>query len=178
MNGFNRLILSAIVFSWLGDVTLQLQSRNDMFFMIGLSCFLIAQVMFLIAFFSTKGENILFFKKIYLIIPVILYGVIMVYILYNHLGDMKIPVIVYTIVILTMLTAAMNRQNKVNRQSYILVLVGAILFVLSDSMIALNKFVYPFILSRVVIMTSYILAEYLIAIGCLRQFGIELKWKN
>jgi uncharacterized membrane protein YhhN len=178
MIGFHRLILSALILSWLGDVTLQLQDKNDMFFILGLSCFLIAQVMYLIAFFSTKGENVLFFKKIYLIIPVILYGLILLYILNNHLGDMKIPVIIYAVVILTMFTAALNRQYKVKRQSYILVLAGAILFVLSDSMIAINKFGYPFILSRIAIMTTYITAQYLIAIGCLRQFNIELKWKN
>ena len=178
MNGFHRLILSALVFSWLGDVTLQLQSMNDMFFMVGLSCFLIAQVMYLIAFFSRKGEDVLFFKKVYLIFPVIIYGVIIIYVLYDGLGDMKLPVIIYTVVILTMLTAALNREKKVIRQSYILVLLGAIFFVLSDSMIAISKFGYPFILSRVSIMTTYIVAQYLIALGCLKQYGIELKWKN
>ena len=169
------MIMSALVFSWLGDVTLQLQEENDIFFMIGLSCFLLAQVMYLIAFFSTKGENVLFFKKIYLILPVILYGLIILYILYDGLGDMKIPVIIYTVVILTMLSSALNREKKVNRQSYILVLVGAILFVLSDSMIAINKFSYPFDMSRIAIMLTYVVAQYLIAIGCLKQFGIELK---
>ena len=178
MNGFHRLILSALVFSWLGDVTLQLQNKNDIFFMVGLSCFLIAQVMYLIAFFSTKGENVLFFKKVYLIFPVIIYGVIIIYVLYDGLIDMKLPVIIYTVVILTMLTAALNREKKVIRQSYILVLLGAIFFVLSDSMIAISKFGYPFILSRVAIMTTYIVAQYLIVLGCLKQYGIELKWKN
>jgi hypothetical protein len=45
-------------------------------------------------------------------------------------------------------------------------------------MIAISKFGYPFILSRVAIMTTYIVAQYLIALGCLKQYGIELKWKN
>jgi len=175
INGFHRMIMSALVFSWLGDITLQLQEKNDIFFMIGLSCFLLAQVMYLIAFFSTKGENVLFFIKIYLILPVILYGVFLLYILYDGLGDMKMPVTIYAVVILTMLTSALNREKKVNRQSYILVLIGAILFVLSDSMIAIDKFGYPFVLSRVAIMTTYITAQYLIVIGCLKQFGIGLK---
>jgi len=175
INNFHRMIMSALVFSWLGDVTLQLQGKNDIFFMIGLFCFLLAQVMYLIAFFSTKGENVLFFKKIYLILPVILYGLIILYILYDGLGDMKIPVIIYTVVILMMLSSALNREKKVNRQSYILVLVGAILFILSDSMIAINRFSYPFDMSRIAIMLTYVVAQYLIAIGCLKQFGIELK---
>jgi uncharacterized membrane protein YhhN len=175
INKFHRIIMSALVFSWLGDITLQLKEKNDLFFMIGLSCFLLAQVMYLIAFFSTEGENVLFFKKVYLILPVILFGVILLYILYDGLGDMKIPVVIYAAVILTMLTSALNREKKVNKRSYILVLIGAILFVLSDSMIAINKFGYSFILSNVAIMTTYITAQYLIVIGCLKQFGIELK---
>ncbi len=175
INNYHRMILSALVFSWLGDVTLEFQQKNDLFFMIGLSCFLIAQVIYLIAFFSTKGENVIFFKKIYLILPVILYGVIVIYILYDGLGDMKIPVIIYTAVILTMLTSALNREKKVNRNSYILVLVGAIFFILSDSILAINKFGYQFDLAGIANMLTYITAQYLIAIGCLKQFDIKLK---
>lgn len=174
-NGFHRMILFAFIFSWLGDVTLQIQQFNDLFFMVGLSCFLIAQLLYLIAFFSTKGKNVLFFRKIYLVLPVIVFGVVLLYFLYSGLGDMRVPVIIYAVVILTMLTAALNRQEKVNRQSYILVLVGAVLFVLSDSMIAIDKFALPFLLSRVAIMTTYITAQYLIGIGCIKQFGIQLK---
>jgi uncharacterized membrane protein YhhN len=174
-NNFHRMILSAFILSWFGDITLQLQQLNDLFFMAGLCCFLLAQVLYLIAFFSTTGRNVLFFRKIYLILPVVLYGIVLLYFLYNGLGDMRIPVIIYAAVILTMLTAALNRQEKVNRQSYILVLIGAVLFVLSDSMIAIDKFAYPFLLARVAIITTYITAQYLIAVGCLKQFGIQLK---
>jgi uncharacterized membrane protein YhhN len=174
MNGFHRMILAAFIFSWFGDVTLQLQQFNDLFFMIGLCCFLIAQVLYLIAFFSTVGGNVLFFRKIYLILPVLIYGVVLLYFLYDGLGDMRIPVIIYAVVILTMLTAALNRLEKVNRKSYLLVLIGAVLFVLSDSMIAIDKFAYPFLLARVAIMTTYITAQYLIAVGCLKQFKIRL----
>ena len=88
---------------------------------------------------------------------------------------MKIPVIIYTVVILTMLTSALNREKKVNRQSYILVLVGAILFVISDSIIAIDKFRYHFALSGIAIMSTYVTAQYFIAIGCLKQFNIDLK---
>jgi len=175
VNRFYRMILSALLFSWLGDVTLEFQVKNDIFFMIGLACFLIAQVIYLISFFSTKGQNVLFFKKIYLILPVIVYGVFMISLLNKGLGEMKIPVIIYTLVILTMLTSALNREKKVSRQSYILVLVGAMLFVLSDSIIAIDKFGYPFALSGIAVMITYITAQYLIIIGCLKQFNIELK---
>ena len=143
--------------------------------MVGLSAFLIAQVLYLIAFFSTPGQNILFFRRVWLILPVIAYGMGLIWILFDGLGDMKVPVIVYAVVILTMLTGAINRQEKVSRQSYLLVLSGALLFVLSDSLIAINKFAYEFVLARVAIMITYVTAQYLIAVGCLKQFGIKMK---
>ena len=71
VNTFHRIIISALIFSWLGDITLEFEWANDIFFMVGLSCFLIAQILYLIAFFSTQGENVLFFRKIYLFLPVI-----------------------------------------------------------------------------------------------------------
>jgi hypothetical protein len=121
------------------------------------------------------GKNILFSRKIYLLVPVALYGWGILCLLSGGLGDMKLPVTIYTVVILGMLLAAVSREKKVNRQSFLLVLAGAILFVLSYSMIAINKFSQPFELARIAIMSSYITAQYLIAIGCTRQYNLTLK---
>ena len=174
-NRFHSLIVIALGFSWMGDLTLQLTPFNDVFFLIGLAAFLITQLLYTIAFFSTPGPNTVFFRKIYLAIPVILYGWGILRLLSVGLGDMRMPVTVYTVVILSMLLSAVNREKKVNRQSFLLVLAGAILFVLSDSMIALNKFTQPFEMARIAIMSSYITAQYLIAVGCTRQFNLTLK---
>jgi uncharacterized membrane protein YhhN len=82
---------------------------------------------------------------------------------------MRIPVIIYAVVILTMLAGAINRIEKVNRQSCIMVLAGAILFVISDSAIAVNKFSYQFESSEIVVMSTYVLAQFLIIKGYIRQ---------
>jgi uncharacterized membrane protein YhhN len=82
---------------------------------------------------------------------------------------MKLPVILYAIIILTMLTAAINRKDKVNKVSFYLVLAGAILFVISDSSIAITKFSHPFKSSVIVIMSTYVVAQYLIVIGYIAQ---------
>jgi uncharacterized membrane protein YhhN len=173
-NRFHRMIIAALVFSWIGDITLQLVQFREYFFLIGLGSFLVAQLIYMIAFFSTRGANIIY-KRLYLVFPMVLYGGLILMLLWDGLGDMLIPVMVYCIVILTMVLGAVNRKYKVNPQSFQLVLFGAILFVLSDSMIALNKFVQPFELARVAIMFSYITAQYLIALGCLRQYNLTLK---
>jgi len=174
-NRFHSLIITALVFSWIGDIFLQLAQFQDSFFLVGLGSFLVTQLIYMIAFFNTPGKNILFFKKSYLLLPVVIFGWGILWLLSDGLGDMKLPVTVYTVVILSMLLAAINREQKVDRQSYLLVLVGAILFVLSDSMIAINMFTQPFELARIAIMGSYITAQYLIVIGCTRQYNLTLK---
>ena len=165
-NRFHSLIITALVFSWIGDIILQLTQFNESFFLLGLGSFLITQLIYMVAFFITPGKNSLFFKRFYLIVPVMLYGWGILSLLSDGLGDMKLPVIIYTLVILSMLLAAINREKKVNRQSYLLVLAGAILFILSDSLIAINRFEQPFEGARIAIMSSYVTAQYLIAVGC------------
>lgn len=174
-NRFHSMIVTALVFSWIGDITLQLTQFQESFFLIGVGCFLIAQLIYMVVFFITPGKNSVFFGKIYLAVPVVLYGMGILWLLYEGLGDMKLPVTIYTVVIMTMLLAAVNREKKVNRQSYLLVLAGAVIFVVSDSILAINKFAQPFELGRIASMTSYITAQFLIALGCARQFNLTLK---
>ena len=174
INSFHRLILIALVFSWIGDITLQLSNIKEDFFIVGLGSFLVAQLIYLLAFFSTKGGNVVY-RKIYLALPVVIYCVFILWVLWDGLGDMMLPVTVYCVVIHTMLLAAINRKEKVNSQSYQLVLFGAILFILSDSLIAINRFEQAFELARITIMSSYVTAQYLIAIGCVRQFNLSLQ---
>jgi uncharacterized membrane protein YhhN len=174
-NRFHNLIIMALVFSWLGDISLHLVQSRDFFFLAGLGCFLITQGLYAFAFFTTPGDNSLFFRKIYLVIPVMLYGWGILTLLSDGLGDMRMPATLYALGILTMLLAAINRERKVNRQSFLLVLAGAILFVLSDSIMAVNRFEQPFEMAHMASMISYISAQYLIAIGCTRQFNLSLK---
>jgi uncharacterized membrane protein YhhN len=165
-----RMMLAGLFFSWAGDVILEFSQRNGSLFIPGLVSFLLAHVMYLTVFLKTPGKNSILKYRVWLLIPVLLFGALLVNYLYAGLGDMKIPVILYAIVILTMLSAAINRIDKVNTLSYYMVLGGAILFVISDSSIAVNKFGHRFESSGVVIMSTYIIAQYLIITGYVKQF--------
>jgi len=161
----NSLMMAGLFFSWAGDVVLQFS------FVPGLILFLLAHIMYLSVFFLTPGKSVIFSSRKYLLIPVFLYGAGLLFFLYNDLGDMKIPVIVYSIIILTMMAGAINRMSKVNLCSFRLVLAGAILFLISDSCIAVNKFSLQIPSSTLVIMSTYLLAQYLIIMGYLKQFS-------
>jgi uncharacterized membrane protein YhhN len=167
---YDWLFFAALAFSWAGDIILELNGKYGNLFIPGLICFLIAHVMYGTVFFSTPGKNIIFGKRFYLLIPVLIYGIGLVIYLYDDLGEMRLPVFIYASVILTMLAGAINRSGKVNSVSYYLVLTGAILFVLSDSAIAINKFSGHFRYSGLVIMSTYIIAQYLIVMGYIKHF--------
>jgi uncharacterized membrane protein YhhN len=108
------MMISGLLFSWFGDVILEYSNLNERFFIPGLLSFLIAHIMYLLVFFITPGKNSVFHTRFYLLIPVLLSGAGLIYYLYKDLGDMRIPVIFYAVVILTMLSSALNRIEKVN----------------------------------------------------------------
>ena len=169
-NRLHAFILAGLFFSWAGDVILEFADKNENLFVPGLVSFLLAHVMYIMVFVSTRGKNSFAGPGILLLLPVLIYGVALVSFLYAGLGAMRLPVIVYAAVILTMLSAAINRKGKVNKKSYWLVLTGAILFVISDSVIAINKFSLGFQSAGIVIMATYILGQYLIVTGYIWQF--------
>lgn len=169
-NRLHLFILAGLFFSWAGDMVLEFSENNGIMFLAGLVCFFLAHIMYLTVFFLTPGKNSIISNRIWLLIPVIIYGLVLVFYLYDDLAEMKLPVIFYAAVILTMLAGAINRSEKVNRNSFRLVLAGAVLFVISDSSIAINKFSHKFESSGIVIMSTYIAAQFLIVAGYISQF--------
>ncbi|MBV7267803.1 lysoplasmalogenase [Winogradskyella luteola] len=161
-----RITLLALLFSLLGDVLLMLVDRSPLFFTFGLVAFLLAHVMYILVFVKhgNKKKSVLGF-----IVLLFIYASGLFYFLKDGLGDMLIPVIVYMVVILTMATTAFLRQGNTDRLSYLFVFAGAICFMISDSILALNKFYQPIPLSYISIMVTYALAQYLIILGILKQ---------
>jgi len=180
---FHRLMMIGLFFSWLGDVLLQFANDNvdlyfdsESYFLFGLAAFLGTQVFYFLAFIRPKGANLIFSKRIYQLVMVLGYGFLLLWFLYNKIPvDMRLPVIVYAIVIHAMLAAALNRYGKVNGVSYMLIALGALMFVLSDSMIAVTKFHQKIDFARIIIMISYIVAQYLIIMGAIKQDSSQEK---
>ncbi len=179
-NLFHRLVVAGLLFSWLGDVLLQLSNGDirtpvptEYYFLVGMGAFLLTQFFYILAFNIRRGKNPVFRKRIYQLFLVIGYGALLLWLLYNNLEvygvNYRLPVIIFTFFILLMFISALNRYSKVNGVSYILVVIGALLFVASGSMIVINKFLGKFEFARVLIMITYIAGQYLIATGCIKQ---------
>ena len=158
LNNRDKIVLGALLFSCLGDTFLMFQGANPNFFLFGLGAFLLAQVCYVVLFQREGKPNYLRW------IPFVLYSSLLLFILLNKItSDLRIPIIVYSLVITMMGIRSSERQ--VSQKSYQLVLVGAVLFIISDSLIALSKFVASFPLAGVWIMLTYVIAQYLIIKG-------------
>ncbi|MAB50027.1 MAG: lysoplasmalogenase [Flavobacteriaceae bacterium] len=160
-----RITLLALGFSVLGDILLMFVDQSPHFFTVGLVAFLLAHIMYIVVFLRhrNKQKSILSF-----VILLLVYASGLFYLLKDGLGEMLVPVIIYMIVILSMATSAFMRKGIVNSSSYNLVFIGAIFFMISDSILALNKFYQPIPFSNISIMLTYALAQYLIVLGILK----------
>src|SRR5664280_149892 len=107
-NRLHTLILVGLFFSWAGDVVLEFSNKNGKMFLPGLVCFLLAHILYFTVFLLTPGKNSIITNRIWLLIPVIIYGLVLVFYLYDDLAEMKLPVIIYAAVILTMLSGAVS----------------------------------------------------------------------
>ena len=170
-NRHRKLVFAALILSWIGDMVLLFQQSDSTFFLIGLASFLLAHIFYIISFsFSISNEHVALLKrKPWLILFFFLYASGIFMVVYHQLGSMLIPVIVYMCVILTMGLAALNRYGRVAQRSFIDVFIGACLFILSDSLLAINKFYMPFALASFLIMITYINAQFFIVRGMIEE---------
>ena len=167
---FETKFLLGLVFSLLGDVLLMFSEKAELFFMLGLGAFLIAQVFYSWAFIKENiGTKGLLQRQPWLALVLLGYGVWFVLLLKDNLGSLLVPVIVYAFMLTTMANAALNRFGKVPVKSFVLVFVGALFFVASDSVLAYTKFVDVFPYSRIVVMATYGLAQYFLVWGMLQK---------
>ncbi len=164
-------ILFALLFSWLGDLLLMMEDKNPVYFIAGLVSFLIAHIIYIFFFLSIrKTEKIKKPWNIFRIAAVALYTTAFYFLLYSHLSDLKIPVLVYAIIISVMLITAMHTSFKPLRTAQWW-LIGAALFVTSDSLLAYNKFYEHFPLAGFFIMLTYGLAQFAIVNGSLQYLA-------
>lgn len=160
------LTFLALTFSLFGDVLLMFDNISVNFFISGLVAFLIAHIMYFLVFLKYKNssKNIFYFT-----IFLLIYATTLFYFLKDGVGDLLLPVVVYMLAILLMAITAFYRKGSVPKNSFILVFLGALFFITSDSLLALNKFYKPFPFSGVSIMFTYSIAQLFIVFGIKKQ---------
>lgn len=163
-----RSILLGLGFSWLGDVLLMMNLASQLafipWFVLGLASFLLAHLAYTATFWQLRqGAWGWVEKSWWLALPMVLYAGLLLLMLWPGLGQMALPVVIYAAVISLMAISALNLGTLLPRRVWQMLLVGVLLFVVSDSLIAWNKFRFSLGAGRLLIMFTYLLAQYAIA---------------
>lgn len=162
-----------ILFCAGGDVFLELQELDgfDFLFIFGLASFLIGHVWYIVAF-RTCGKIRAKYS-----LPCIAFAIGMILVLFPHLDDdLVIPVCVYAFAISFMGTSALSRTPAFDNStpsfsaSRLRGIVGAFVFIVSDTTIAVDKFMAPIPYAKYFIMVTYYLAQYFIATSVYMAF--------
>lgn len=162
-----------IILSMAGDIFLMLPKEQ---FIAGLVAFLLAHIAYIIGFNQTLPP----FNMIGLVWAVLL-GIIAAQ-LYKQIAaglvkqkkeNLQKPVLAYTGVITIMLLSALLTLSHPDWDSRaaITVSIGAALFMLSDAILAWNKFVQPIKNGRVMNMAAYHLGQIVLIYGVVMQVG-------
>lgn len=168
-----RIISLALLFSLFGDIILLNPEATVTQFAFGIAAFWVVQICYIFFFyrkrsFQKKDAAFLFFATI----GILAYLILLQYLMFNKLDKthLQIPVIVYSLTIGFMLLCAFNINNSrsLNNIGVIYFIPGAILFVASDSLIALNRFYFVKPISGVTIMITYGIAQFLIVMGAIK----------
>ena len=169
-DSLKKWVIIALVFSWIGDILLMFQADQSVFFLAGLVSFLLAHISYILFFHFTRlRERIT--SRWYLMLFVVVYYTVLIMQLGPYLGDFAIPVRVYGIVISFMLMLAMHMLFLKNKRAGLAMVVGAALFVLSDTILAFNKFYQSFESAGVFIMLTYGMAQFFIVDGATRYLS-------
>ena len=161
------ITILALLFSLSGDILLMFVASSEAFFIAGLVSFLLAHIMYILVFLRNRNTKM---NSIPFIGLLLVYAAGLFWFIKDGLGDLLIPVLVYMAVILTMATTAFLRKGMVLHAGYVYVFIGAIFFMLSDSLLAINKFHYALPFSNLSIMSTYALAQLLIVLGIIKSY--------
>jgi len=169
-------LIGALIFSLAGDVFLMFR-REDLF-VFGLASFLIGHIAYILSFNGRiKAAHVSLVQKILTSLPFIVFVLAFLWILHPYIvgkpetEPLFAPVSVYASVIALMGFTSFLRKKGVSDFGFWAVFGGAVLFMISDSCIAINKFIMdeqmPY--KGLVIMSTYGIAQYLMTLGTLKS---------
>lgn len=158
---YRELIVLGLVFSLAGDVFLMLPSDR---FLPGLASFLVAHLLYIAAFCQLDGFQL----SIPALAPFALATALLLRILWPQLGELRVPVLLYVAVIATMGWQAAAQYASAGESWALFALLGAVLFTISDAALALDRFRASFAAAPATILSTYYLAQWLIALSVAR----------
>ena len=153
------LIAGGLAFALLGDILLMMPESR---FVLGIGSFAATHALYLAAFISAAGLALVNPSTI----PLLLFTVIMTRFLWPGLRkSLQIPVLAYVVLITIMTIQAIGAAVQSEGIGLAIAAAGAILFLASDLMLAIDRFRVPFRSAQALVLSTYWLGQWLIALS-------------
>jgi uncharacterized membrane protein YhhN len=166
---YGKYVWAALLLAWLGDIFLL--NTNTVCFLAGMLSFLAMHIIYASVFFQLNPIHPKQLQPI--VVPAIVLAVVCYSIfqrIQSNLGVLQIPVLVYMTVICCMFLLALNvmGNKNYNHLATRYLVPGALLFIVSDSLLALNMFYYHYNALGIAVMLTYGGAQYVLVEGMKR----------
>lgn len=158
----NYFVVLALIFGFFGDVFLMLNSK---LFFIGAVSFLVGHLFYIAAFLQGIHYKSNSFAIFILAMPYVFYGLYLYKELFAYIKNMKIVAIAYIFIELFMSFSCLQRVFVMENFSFVVSLIGSILFIISDTILAYNNFKAKIKDAGLYIMLTYIIGQFLIVLG-------------
>ncbi len=167
----SKLLAAGVFFGWLGDIFLMFNGTG--YFAAGLSAFLIGHIFYITLFsseVSLSRHTHFVMEKPFLIVPFVAFWIYLITLFSGKTAPSPaFPIYLYGFVICLMSVFAFNRKYAVSLISWLAVITGSLLFIFSDLIIAYNKFIDIIPNDRLIVMSTYATAQFLIVWGSLKN---------
>jgi len=154
---YKNLIITGLIFSLFGNIFLMLRNQK---FVLGLISFLIAHIFYAVAF--SFGVQTLHYNILVILLAI---GAFIYSFLHSSLKEMKVPVLFYLLAIVVMAWMAWERNLLLSNEKATYAVIGASFFMLSDTILAIDRFKFQHKFFIFLIMVTYFLAQTLIALS-------------
>lgn len=181
-----KFIAAGLCCSWMADLFFMLDhSIVVKLFLLGLVASFSGHIFYMIAFsmVAFKRKNFMWKNNPESVIVLVLFAFAFVYALTlirnRFFGEVQIPIIIYTITTVSVFLFALSRENRVNEESFQMVLIGCFLFTISACLSGAAIFTKIFngieIVGSLLIVLFYSAGQFMMVEGCIRQDWIQGK---
>ena len=155
----NEIYILALIFSFFGDVFLIFD--GELFFMVGLVSFLISHLIF-IKIVVNRLQKSTVSSVVFSVAPFLILLLFLIFFLKPYLNELLFPVIIYGITISIFGMVSLLDYLNTKTKKALFMFIGAIIFICSDGLLAINKFYSANAIFAVLVMITYIIAQYFI----------------
>lgn len=163
------ILLLATAGGWWGDLFLMIPDTSDRkpFFKLGLVSFLAGHLFYAAVFYSAGSLRFDSFITPVPALVMVLYCLIVFIKLKPHMGKLFLPITVYIVVIALMGIATTLCFSTQALSPALIAVLGAVIFMISDTMNAWNRFAREIPNERVLTMSTYLSGQFLLILGFL-----------